>query len=214
MNFRTRVSELSALLGEADSRKGVGRFLSLCLWMGLAFFLVQTSGASVEWVVDAQVANGGKVSGFFTISSTNTLLNWDITVAPGGLFKGTTFITGQTEDTSGGYSFTNPDNGISELILVPPTSSLVGLTGTIQLETGDLGSLSGSLYSEGTGSTGLLEPVRGTVTSVPVPEISPVAMIGMAFVGWIALRRREWASTYGVLGRVIRGISRSREWAL
>jgi hypothetical protein len=74
----------------------------------------------VEWVVDAQVAKSGKVSGFFTINSSNQVLDWDITVGAGGLFKGTTFTTGESVSTAGGYVFSNPDNGISELILAPP----------------------------------------------------------------------------------------------
>jgi len=132
--------------------------------LGLAFFLIQTSRASVEWVVDARVAMGGNVSGFFTINSSNQVLDWDITVGASGLFKGTTFTTGESVSTAGGYVFSNPDNGISELILAPPfPGSLVGKTGTIQLETGNLAISSGSFYSEGTGSAGRLEPVRGTV---------------------------------------------------
>jgi len=190
MSFRTGVSGLSALLCEADSRERPGRFLSRCLLIGLAFFLVQTSRAAVEWVVDADLSSGGEVSGFFTINSSNQLLSWDITVTPDSQIKGTTFLTGQAESTAGGYSFTNPDNGISELILVPPSpGSLVGKTGTIQLETGDLGTLTGSLYSEGTGSSGILEAVRGTVTSV-VPEVTPLAMVGLAFASWMVLARR------------------------
>jgi hypothetical protein len=192
MSFRTGVSGLSALLCEADSRKGPSRFLSRCLLIGLAFFLVQTGRAAVEWVVDADLSSGGEVSGFFTINSSNQLLSWDITVTPDTQIKGTTFLTGQAESTAGGYSFTNPDNGISELILVPPSpGSLVGKTGTIQLDTGDLGTLSGSLYSEGTGSSGILEAVRGTVTSV-VPEIPPLAMVGIALAEWMVLVRRRW----------------------
>ena len=193
MNFRTCVSGLSALLCEADSRKGPGRFLSRCLLIGLSFLLIQTSRGAVEWLVDADLSSGGEVSGFFTINSSNQLLSWDITVTPDSQIKGTTFLTGQAESTAGGYSFTNPDNGISELILAPPSpGSLVGKTGTIQLETGNLVTLSGSLYSEGTGSAGILEAVRGTVTSV-VPEVSPLAMVVMAFASWMVLARRRRA---------------------
>jgi hypothetical protein len=59
----------------AHSHKGSSRYLFRCLLIGLAFFLIQTSRASVEWVVDAQVAMGGKVSGFFTINSSNQVLD-------------------------------------------------------------------------------------------------------------------------------------------
>ena len=164
MNFRALLFELSGVACDAHSHKGSSRFLFRCLLLGLAFFLIQTSRASVEWVVDAQVAKSGKVSGFFTINSSNQVLDWDITVGASGLFKGTTFTTGESVSTAGGYVFSNPDNGISELILAPPfPGSLVGKTGTIQLETGNLATSSGSFYSEGTGSAGLLEPVRGTV---------------------------------------------------
>jgi hypothetical protein len=172
-------------------QKKSGGIFSRCLLIGLAFFLVQTSRGAVEWMADADLSSSGQVSGFFTINSSNQLLSWDITVTADSKIKGTTFMTGQAQSTAGGYSFTNPDNGISELILVPPSpGSLVGKTGTIQLETGDLGTLSGSLYSEGTGSSGILEAVRGTVTSV-VPEVSPLAMVGLAFASWtvLALRR-------------------------
>jgi hypothetical protein len=184
---------LSLLKCEADPQRRYGGFLARCLLTGLAFFLVQTSRASVEWTVDADLSSGGEISGFFTINSSNQLLNWNITVTPDSKIKGTTFVTGQSESTAGGYIFENLDNGISELALAPPfPGSLVGKTGTIQLETGELISLSGSIYSEGTGSTGIFEAVRGTVTSV-VPEVSPLAMVGVALVGWMALVRRRSA---------------------
>jgi hypothetical protein len=100
--------------------------------------------------------------------------------------------------TAGGYVFSNLDNGISELILAPPfPGSLVGKTGTIQLKTGNLTTSTGSFYSEGTG-TGLLKPVRGNVTSVPVPEASPGAMLSAASVGWMMLARGRFVSR-GVL---------------
>jgi hypothetical protein len=174
-------------------QKKSGGIVSRCLLIGLACFLVQTSRGAVEWMVDADLSSGGEVSGFFTINSSNQLLSWDITVTADSKIKGTTFVTGQSESTAGGYIFENSDNGLSELALVPPApGSLVGKTGTIQLETGDLVALTGSLYSEGTGSTGIFEAVRGTVTSV-VPEVSPLAMVGVALVGWMALVRRRSA---------------------